>query len=136
MSFGTVAVAPHFYWEGQKVFLVNGHLIGESSICSLVTRYDSQHFLHFHTANLNPASCFFSPPRNPTPGIVINRPNGSDVYHGVPKDYTKDVCDQWGGGRVLQQCEQNGLFAFLTVLGFLTPAGSDPTELPGCAEGR
>ncbi|XP_041353687.1 legumain-like isoform X1 [Gigantopelta aegis] len=25
---------------------------------------------------------------NPTPGIVINRPNGPDVYHGVPKDYT------------------------------------------------
>ena len=29
--------------------------------------------------------------RNPTPGIVINRPNGSDVYHGVPKDYTGEV---------------------------------------------
>eukprot|EP00918_Siedleckia_nematoides_P027671 GHVU01059615.1.p1 GENE.GHVU01059615.1~~GHVU01059615.1.p1 ORF type:complete len:458 (+),score=80.21 GHVU01059615.1:260-1633(+) len=29
---------------------------------------------------------------NPTPGIVINHPNGSDVYHGVPHDYTgKDV---------------------------------------------
>ncbi|XP_076013538.1 legumain [Genypterus blacodes] len=27
---------------------------------------------------------------NPTPGIVINRPNGSDVYKGVPKDYTGD----------------------------------------------
>ncbi|XP_061700556.1 legumain [Syngnathoides biaculeatus] len=25
---------------------------------------------------------------NPTPGILINRPNGSDVYKGVPKDYT------------------------------------------------
>ncbi|KAK3585988.1 hypothetical protein CHS0354_033104 [Potamilus streckersoni] len=25
---------------------------------------------------------------NPTPGIVINQPNGKDVYHGVPKDYT------------------------------------------------
>eukprot|EP00117_Sycon_ciliatum_P003646 scpid78430/ scgid8352/ Legumain; Asparaginyl endopeptidase; Protease, cysteine 1 len=24
---------------------------------------------------------------NPTPGILINYPNGSDVYHGVPKDY-------------------------------------------------
>lgn len=29
--------------------------------------------------------------RNPTPGILINRPNGSDVYKGVPKDYTRDV---------------------------------------------
>ncbi|CAJ0952976.1 unnamed protein product [Ranitomeya imitator] len=25
---------------------------------------------------------------NPTKGIIINRPNGSDVYAGVPKDYT------------------------------------------------
>ncbi|CAH1790688.1 unnamed protein product [Owenia fusiformis] len=25
---------------------------------------------------------------NPTPGIVINRPGGDDVYKGVPKDYT------------------------------------------------
>jgi legumain len=29
---------------------------------------------------------------NPRPGQVINSPEGSDVYHGVPKDYTgKDV---------------------------------------------
>ncbi|PRD22760.1 UNVERIFIED_CONTAM: Lgmn [Trichonephila clavipes] len=25
---------------------------------------------------------------NLTPGIVINHPNGNDVYKGVPKDYT------------------------------------------------
>lgn len=25
---------------------------------------------------------------NPTPGKIFNHPNGSDVYHGVPKDYT------------------------------------------------
>lgn len=25
---------------------------------------------------------------NPRPGVVINSPNGSDVYAGVPKDYT------------------------------------------------
>ncbi|KAF8007652.1 hypothetical protein BT93_K1600 [Corymbia citriodora subsp. variegata] len=25
---------------------------------------------------------------NPTKGIIINKPNGHDVYHGVPKDYT------------------------------------------------
>lgn len=25
---------------------------------------------------------------NPTPGVVINHPNGADVYHGVPHDYT------------------------------------------------
>ncbi|XP_076949019.1 vacuolar-processing enzyme-like [Bidens hawaiensis] len=29
---------------------------------------------------------------NPRPGTIINSPNGDDVYHGVPKDYTgKDV---------------------------------------------
>ncbi|MFS7924134.1 putative legumain protein [Helianthus anomalus] len=27
-------------------------------------------------------------PNNPYPGVIINRPNGSDVYAGVPKDYT------------------------------------------------
>lgn len=26
--------------------------------------------------------------RNPTPGKIINRPEGDDVYHGVVKDYT------------------------------------------------
>ncbi|MED6201442.1 hypothetical protein PIB30_095048, partial [Stylosanthes scabra] len=25
---------------------------------------------------------------NPRPGVIINHPNGSDVYEGVPKDYT------------------------------------------------
>lgn len=34
---------------------------------------------------------FFLIPSNPTPGKVINRPNGTDVYEGVPKDYTGDV---------------------------------------------
>jgi legumain len=29
--------------------------------------------------------------RNPTKGIIINHPNGNDVYHGVPKDYTAQV---------------------------------------------
>ncbi|KAJ0609587.1 putative legumain protein [Helianthus annuus] len=27
-------------------------------------------------------------PENPRPGVIINSPNGSDVYAGVPKDYT------------------------------------------------
>ncbi|KAB1218233.1 Vacuolar-processing enzyme [Morella rubra] len=26
--------------------------------------------------------------RNPRPGVIINKPNGDDVYDGVPKDYT------------------------------------------------
>lgn len=28
---------------------------------------------------------------NPDKGHIINHPNGSDVYHGVPKDYIKDT---------------------------------------------
>lgn len=28
--------------------------------------------------------------QNPTPGIIINKPGGGDVYHGVLKDYTKE----------------------------------------------
>ncbi|XP_004305798.1 PREDICTED: vacuolar-processing enzyme-like [Fragaria vesca subsp. vesca] len=31
-----------------------------------------------------------SNPENPRPGVIINRPNGTDVYRGVPKDYTGD----------------------------------------------
>ncbi|XP_015873401.3 vacuolar-processing enzyme-like [Ziziphus jujuba] len=27
-------------------------------------------------------------PLNPRPGVIINKPNGPDVYEGVPKDYT------------------------------------------------
>ncbi|CAL5191778.1 unnamed protein product [Lathyrus oleraceus] len=29
-------------------------------------------------------------PDNPRRGVIINHPNGSDVYHGVPKDYIRD----------------------------------------------
>lgn len=28
-------------------------------------------------------------PLNPRPGVIINHPNGQDVYKGVPKDYTR-----------------------------------------------
>ncbi|KAL3248927.1 hypothetical protein MRX96_056260 [Rhipicephalus microplus] len=28
---------------------------------------------------------------NPTPGVIINHPNGTDVYRDVPKDYTGDL---------------------------------------------
>ncbi|KAM7253844.1 hypothetical protein ACFE04_031526 [Oxalis oulophora] len=31
-------------------------------------------------------------PENPTPGVIINKPNGPDVYKGVPKDYTGEHC--------------------------------------------
>lgn len=30
--------------------------------------------------------------RNPTKGVIINHPNGKDVYKGVPHDYTGKVC--------------------------------------------
>ncbi|KAK7395751.1 hypothetical protein VNO78_16318 [Psophocarpus tetragonolobus] len=30
-------------------------------------------------------------PKNPRPGIIINEPNGSNVYDGVPKDYTGEA---------------------------------------------
>lgn len=42
-------------------------------------------------ANYSYDSMFCLTYRNPTKGIVINRPNGTDVYAGVPKDYTKEV---------------------------------------------
>ncbi|KAK8963633.1 hypothetical protein KSP40_PGU011084 [Platanthera guangdongensis] len=36
-----------------------------------------------------------SNPLNPRPGIIINHPNGQDVYAGVPKDYTgKEVTSE------------------------------------------
>ncbi len=28
--------------------------------------------------------------RNPTKGVIINRPNGTNVYKGIIKDYTKE----------------------------------------------
>ncbi|XP_029317130.1 legumain [Cottoperca gobio] len=64
---------------------------------------------------------------NPTPGIVINRPNGTDVYKGVPKDYTgEDVTPQnflavlkgdssnvkGGSGKVLKSGPKDHVFVF------------------------
>lgn len=67
---------------------------------------------------------------NPTPGIVINRPNGSDVYAGVPKDYTgEDVTPQnflavlrgdaeavkgVGSGKVLRSGPRDHVFVYFT----------------------
>ncbi|XP_025841352.2 legumain [Vulpes vulpes] len=67
---------------------------------------------------------------NPTPGIVINRPNGSDVYQGVLKDYTgEDVTPQnflavlrgdeeavkgKGSGKVLKSGPQDHVFIYFT----------------------
>ncbi|KAM7154545.1 legumain isoform 1-T3 [Molossus nigricans] len=67
---------------------------------------------------------------NPTPGVVINRPNGSDVYSGVLKDYTgEDVTPQnflavlrgdaeavkgKGSGKVLKSGPQDHVFVYFT----------------------
>lgn len=65
-------------------------------------------------------------PSNPTPGIVINYPAGSDVYHGVPKDYTgmtvtaenfvnillgnEDAMRNVGSGKVLKSGPEDHVF--------------------------
>lgn len=67
---------------------------------------------------------------NPTPGVVINRPNGTDVYKGVLKDYTgEDVTPQnflavlrgdaeavrgKGSGKVLKSGPQDHVFVYFT----------------------
>ncbi|XP_061599802.1 legumain [Cololabis saira] len=66
---------------------------------------------------------------NPTPGIVINRPNGTDVYKGVPKDYTgADVTPEnflavlkgdaskvsGGSGKVLKSGPDDHVFVYFT----------------------
>lgn len=50
-------------------------------------------FLVFNLREAEHLVFIFFSSRNPTPGIVINRPNGTDVYKGVPKDYTGEVGD-------------------------------------------
>lgn len=66
---------------------------------------------------------------NPTPGIVINRPNGTDVYKGVPKDYIgEDVTPEnflavlkgdsksvkGGSGKVLKSGPNDHVFVYFT----------------------
>ncbi|XP_075386770.1 legumain [Tenrec ecaudatus] len=67
---------------------------------------------------------------NPTPGIVVNRPNGSDVYKGVLKDYTgEDVTPEIflavlrgdaeavkgkGSGKVLKSGPRDHVFVYFT----------------------
>ncbi|CAM9583202.1 legumain [Lampetra fluviatilis] len=77
---------------------------------------------------------------NPTPGKIINRPNGPDVYKGVPKDYVgkdvtpenflavlrgeRDAVNGIGSGKVLQSGPDDHIFVFFTdhgapgILGF------------------
>nr|XP_033807131.1 legumain [Geotrypetes seraphini]XP_033807133.1 legumain [Geotrypetes seraphini]XP_033807134.1 legumain [Geotrypetes seraphini]XP_033807135.1 legumain [Geotrypetes seraphini] len=68
--------------------------------------------------------------QNPTKGIIINRPNGTDVYAGVPKDYTREdvtpetflavlkgdkaaVKDK-GSGKVIQSGPKDHVFVYFT----------------------
>ncbi|XP_022540752.2 legumain [Astyanax mexicanus] len=66
---------------------------------------------------------------NPTPGIVINRPNGTDVYKGVVKDYTGDgvtpqnflavlkgdaASVKGGSGKVLKSGPNDHVFVYFT----------------------
>ncbi|KAA0718170.1 Legumain [Triplophysa tibetana] len=68
-------------------------------------------------------------PDNPTPGVVINRPNGTDVYKGVLKDYIgNDVTPQnflavltgnvsavkGGSGKVLKSGPNDHVFVYFT----------------------
>jgi len=78
-------------------------------------------------------------PENPTPGKIINHPNGTDVYKGVPKDYTcnsvrPDVFLQVlrgemineGSGKTLKSTEKDHVFVYFAdhgakgLLGFGT----------------
>uniref|UniRef100_A0A4W5RCP6 Legumain n=2 Tax=Hucho hucho TaxID=62062 RepID=A0A4W5RCP6_9TELE len=66
---------------------------------------------------------------NPTPGEVINRPNGTDVYKGVPKDYTGEAVTpdnflavlkgdsasaKGGSGKVLKSGPNDHVFVYFT----------------------
>lgn len=67
---------------------------------------------------------------NPTQGIIINRPNGSDVYKGTPKDYTgedvtpanflavlkgdAEAVKNKGSGKVVQSGPKDHVFVYFT----------------------
>lgn len=66
---------------------------------------------------------------NPTPGVLINKPNGTDVYKGVPKDYTGDAVTpdnflavlkgdaskiKGGSGKVLKSGPNDHVFVYFT----------------------
>merc|ERR1719244_2184249 len=66
---------------------------------------------------------------NPTPGIIINRPNGTDVYKGVPKDYTgaavtpenflavlkgDSAATKGGSGKVVNSGPDDHVFVYFT----------------------
>jgi legumain len=67
---------------------------------------------------------------NPTKGVIINHPDGDDVYHGVPHDYTgkdvtpknfinvllgnKEAMNGIGSGKVLESGPDDNVFIFYT----------------------
>nr|XP_043628400.1 vacuolar-processing enzyme-like [Erigeron canadensis] len=68
-------------------------------------------------------------PSNPRPGTIINSPNGSDVYAGVPKDYTGKTVTaanffavllgnatavQGGSGKVVASKPEDKIFVYYT----------------------
>lgn len=90
---------------------------------------DSSASFLFCQLSLVPCFFIFNVSRNPTPGILINRPNGSDVYKGVPKDYTGDV--SFGA---FHKHSSRFQAEFVTP-DWLFLAECDPTKLPGSAQG-
>jgi len=65
---------------------------------------------------------------NPTPGKIINKPNGTDVYQGVPKDYTCNAVTpeiflkalkgeeivNFGTGKTLKSGPKDNVFVYFT----------------------
>merc|ERR1712055_523201 len=64
---------------------------------------------------------------NPTPGKIINHPNGTEVYHGVPKDYVcgsvrpdiflqvlkgEKVDGAFGSGKTLNSGPNDNIFVY------------------------
>lgn len=47
-------------------------------------------------------------PENPNPGVIINHPNGTNVYPGVPKDYTGNLVSPQNFLDILQGKKVNG----------------------------
>ncbi|XP_020329866.2 legumain isoform X4 [Oncorhynchus kisutch] len=70
--------------------------------------------------------------QNLTPGVVINRPNGTNVYKGVPKDYTRNAVTpdnflavlkgdsastKQGSGKVLKSGPNDHVFVYISARG-------------------
>ena len=66
---------------------------------------------------------------NPTPGKIINHPNGTDVYQGVPKDYVcgsvrpdiflqvlkgEKINSNMGSGKTLGSGPNDNVFVYFT----------------------